>query len=200
MKSAWIFACVALCAGTLLTACGDDDSDGDDASPPDTVPATADSGGATPASTNLATVKPDTGGKVPSDVCSLVSPADLKALAPTAADGKHGSETGAPGQVIGTCHWEWADGIGSLDLRVMTLPAGTTPELVKQSLKAEVKPPGKELSGIGEFAIFTSAINADAEVRFLAKGMLVVIDLSVLGARDKQDLLIALARGVAGKL
>jgi len=121
-------------------------------------------------------------------------------VGPTAGAGKQSPQQSAPGQTVIACRWEWPEGAGSLDLKVSTLPQGLTADMLKSSLRAEAKDKGREVSGIGDFAIVTSAINADVQARALVNGLLVDLDLNVLGAREKQAQVEALLKAVAGRM
>lgn len=194
----------AVAVALLASACG-----GDDDSSADKTPA---GGGGTPAATSPAATT--TGGgsaspaatqassqaKIPADACALVTQDEVHKLAATAGNAQKQTPQAVPGVSVVACRWEWPQGVGSLDLRVSTLPPGTTAAILKTSLSADIGKNGKEVKGLGDYAVVTSAINADANVRALVNGMLLELDLNVLGARDQQDQLVELAKAAAGRI
>lgn len=198
MKSVFKFCAPFLAVAALSAACrGDDNGGKSTAAPKDTAAAsTSAPGAASPAST----AKPATGAKVPADACALLTIDEVRKVSATAGEGKKMTPPAGPGQSLVSCRWEWPEGISTLDVTVMTLPAGVTADFVKISFQAEVKSGGREVSGIGDYAISTSVIAADTEVKALVKGLLLIVDLNGLGAREKQELVIAVARAAAGRI
>jgi hypothetical protein len=204
------FLLLTACAGLALAACGGSDSKSTANTPAAAGSTPAVTAAATKASTSApvatqpaATQKPATTSKVPADACALVTLDQVHQLAPTAGEGKVSPQQGGPGQTVVACRWEWPEGIGSLDVKISTLPVGggITADDVKAGLRATVadgKENGRELSGIGDVAIFRSPIKADANVQAVVNGLMLDIDLNVLGARDSADKLIAFAKVVAG--
>lgn len=195
-------AIVAL--GLLAAGCGGDDDSGSGKTPlaPSGSPAaTVASGSASGSgSASPTSAQGSSQAKVPADACALVNQDEVHKLAATAGNAQKQTPQSVPGVSIVACRWEWPQGAGSLDLRVSTLPPGTTAAILKTSLSADIGKNGKEVKGLGDYAVVTSAINADAEVRALVNGMLLELDLNVLGARDQQDQLVELAKAAAGRI
>jgi hypothetical protein len=202
------FLLLTACAGLALAACGGSSSKSATNTPaaagstPAATAAATKASASTPAATQpAATQKPATTSKVPADACALVTLDQVHQLAPTAGEGQASPQLVAPGQSIVACRWEWPEGVGSLDVKISTIPAGISEAELKAGLQTTAKDGkenGRELSGIGDVAIFTSAINADAKVQAVVHGVMLDIDLNVLGARDQQEKLITLAKIVAG--
>lgn len=182
-----------------MASCGGDDDDGNGAATA-TPGKAGESPAATTGATAPATAKTGTSAKLPADACALLTADELKPVAPTAGQGKKQTPSAGPGQSIVACRWEWPEGVGSLDVEVSTLPAGTTAEIMKTSLLAEAKSSGKEVQGVGQFAIVVSPIAADVQVRALVNGLFLDIDLNQLGAREKQELLVTLAKAIAARI
>lgn len=200
MKLAFTLLLAVCAAATVSWACGGDSTASSTSTPksdsvsPTSVPANAST-----------SASPTSGGgsastaKLPADACALLTADDVHKLAPTAGEGKNTSKASAGSLPGVSCRWEWAEGISSLDVTVSSLPAGSAGTF-KTSLQAEVKSPGRELSGMGDFAIVKSSIAADVTVRVLIKGLLVDVDLNGLGARDKMELVVALAKAAIARL
>jgi len=206
MKTAFILSLATCGVAALSWACG-----GDDDAPATSTPGGSSSSATTaPASTSGAgsasatsTSKPSTQAKLPADACALLTLYEVRKLGPTAGDGKKTNDPGLGGQPAASCRWEWSEGTSSLDVKVSTLPPGMTAAQLKASLQADVKKTtanGRELSGIGDFAALTSYISADVEIQVLVNGLWLDINLNGLGARDKQELVIALAKAAAGRV
>ena len=211
----------ALVCGTLflLAACGgsDDDDGGSDAEDTPAASAGTPSGGVSePIESGDDPTEPpsdgdETAAELPPDACALLTVTEVQQLAPMASEGTPTSEEGAIASV--GCVWDWSDppgaidGTGSLEVHVSSLPPGVSEQTIRQSLTVEVADAGengRELSGIGEYAILTSVIGGSAEVQALVNGRLVTIELIgyVDGdvAREKQDDLIPLAELVAERV
>ena len=200
-----LIACGALlcAASVLLGACGGGDSKNSTNTPAakaTVAPSAAATKGATAAASPTTASKPSGQGKVPADACALLTADEVHTLLPTAGAGKKTNATGGPGQTVVGCQWALETAVGTIDVKVSTLPSGTTPDIIKSSYRAEATDSGRVVDGIGDFAIVTSAISADTEVKVLAGGLLLDIELQQLGAKDKQDAVIALAKAALGRL
>lgn len=199
-----LIACGALVFGAaaLLGACGGSDSKSptnSSAAKESTGPSAATSGASTAANPTTAS-KPSGQGTLPADPCALLTADEVHAILPTAGDGQKANEAGGPGQQVVVCHWELSDAVGTIDVKVSTLPTGISPDTIKSSYGAEAKDSGRVLDGIGDFAIVTSVITADTEVKVLTGTLLLDVELQQLGAKDKQDAVIALAKAALGRL
>ena len=112
-----------------------------------------------------------------SDACALLTVTEVQQLAPMASEGTPTTDEGAIANVGWV--WDWSDpsgaidGTGSLEVHVSSLPPGVSEQTIRQSLTVEVADAGengRELSGIGEYAILTSVIGGSAEVQALVDG------------------------------
>jgi hypothetical protein len=196
-----IAGCVAV-AG--LVACGGDDDSGD---------ATAPAASGSTAAPGKAAVSPTSGGstsaaaKLPTDGCALLTLAEAKQLSALMTAGKPGGPASGPNQAV-SCRWEWEDltkgiSFGTLNVEVQTLPAGESAASIKPFLQAELrdaKENGAEISGAGDYAIYSSTIPANAETKGVVKGLLVVVDYSRADARAQKEAIIALFKLVANRI
>lgn len=212
-KCLFVLACATV---FLIAGCGgsdDGDSGPDESDTPASSAGTAPGGGPAPTADSAEpTEAPSdgeaTGAELPPDACALLTLPEVQQLAPMAQEGTATSDEGAITSV--GCVWDWSDppgaidGTGSLEVHVSSLPPGVSEQTIRQSLTVEVADAGengRELSGIGEYAIMTSVIGGSAEVQALVNGQLVTVELVgyVDGdvAREKQDDVIPLAELVA---
>jgi len=200
MKRVIVLAVVAG-AAAMAVACGGGGNSGGGANTPASSATKAPA--ATSAPTKAATSSSGTSsGKVPGDVCSLVTSDELAQIAAGAGQGEAQTQTTA--QVTSTsCYWKFGDGLLSLTVTVTTLPSDTPADVLKTSLQAEAKDAGqngRELSGIGDFAIYTSTSGIVGDVRVLLKGLLLDLNLNGPGARGLGDKLVPLAKAAAGRI
>jgi hypothetical protein len=210
---------VLTCATMFLVAgCGGSDyGDGgsDESDTPAAGAGTTPGGGSGPTEEGVepteAAADDETAVELPPDACALLTLTEVQQLAPMASAGTPTADEGAIASV--GCVWEWTDpqdaigGTGTLEVHVANLPPGVSQETVRQSLTVEVADAGengRELTGIGQYAILTSPIGGSAEVQALVDGLLVTVELGgyVDGvvAREKQDDVIPLAEIVAERV
>jgi len=139
--------------------------------------------------------------KLPSDACALLTLQEVQTVAPSATKGEGKTEkNGAISSV--NCYWApTGSDLNSVNVTVTTLPASR--DQVKLSLQVEArdqKENGAEVAGLGDFAVFVSSINADAEVKGIVKGLFLSVDLNGIGARGQKEKVIALAKAAAGRI
>jgi len=210
MRTALLIVAASLSIGAFA-ACGDDDNGGGAKDTPatsgsaatqavSTTATQAKSTAATQAATSSSGGGSGSLAKVPGDACALLIADDVAKLSTTAGPGKKLTNQAAPGQTIVACRWEWPEGVSTLDVIVMSLPAGVTTDTLKTSFQAEIKSNGRVLGGVGDFAVVESPIAADAKVRVLVKGLWMDVELNGLGARDKQEQLITVAKAAVGRV
>jgi hypothetical protein len=202
----------AAATGVLAIACSGGGGGGGANTPAKATSATNAAAATAATAKPAATSTSSTGGAsagLPADACTLLTLAEVQQVEPAAKDEGVPSSEGDPVSAV-SCLWEWEDptqGFGSLELTVSTLPPAASEEFVKQSLKvdlADAGANGRELPGIGDYAILKSIIVADAEVKALVGGALLRLDLTGFAAggnaRDRQDTLVPLAQAVAKRL
>lgn len=208
MRTALLVVAASVCLAAFA-GCGDDDNGAAAKNTPTTnssAATQANGTAATQAKSTTTTQATTSGGgsgsqaKVPADACALLTADDVAKLSTTAGPGKKLTTQPAQGQTIVACRWEWPEGVSTLDVKVMSLPAGVTTDMLKASFQAEIKSNGRVLSGVGDFAIVESPISADAMVRVLVKGLEMDVELNGLGARDKQEQLITVAKAALGRV
>lgn len=138
--------------------------------------------------------------KAPASACALLTASESESLG-LAGEGRVVSGPNGPVKEV-QCRWD-SSGLDTLNLTVSELPPGPGAASVKASLQAEARDAGEngsEVSGIGDFAVWTSVIAPNGDVKAIVKGLLLDLEFSGTGARDKKDAIIALARAAAGRL
>jgi len=186
-----------LLAGAIAVACGGGDSK---KTPTTTTQATVPA--ASPTTQTTGSSSGGASGSVPDDACALITLDQVKQLIPDATAGQPSKNSTANVRTSG-CYWTSAGSTLSLKVEFSTLPPSAPRDAVKRSLQTELNDAGsngKELSGIGDYAIVTSSVAVDSELKALVGGILLRIDLNGDGARAKLDDLAPLARAIAPKL
>jgi hypothetical protein len=208
MRAVVVLLLAALGAGLAFTACGGGDDSGGATSP---AGGTAASGATTaPSKAAASTTSGGSTGstaKLPTDGCALLTLDEAKKLSASMTAGKPGGPSSGQNQSV-SCRWEWVDttktvAFGTLTVEVQTLPASVTAAAIKPALQAELrdaKENGSEVTGVGDYSIYTSVIAANGEAKGLVKGLLVIVEYSGADARTQKDNVIALFKLVAGRL
>jgi hypothetical protein len=207
MRAKLFLAVTVIIGAIALAACGDGGDSGGATAP---AGGTAASGAtAAPSKAASATGGGSTGAtaKLPADGCALLTLDEAKKLSASMTAGKPGGASSGQNQAV-SCSWEWVDttktvAFGTLNVEVQTLPASVTAAAIKPSLQAELrdaKENGSEVTGVGDYSIYTSVIAANAEAKGLVRGLLVVVGYSSADARTQKDNVIALFKLVAGRL
>lgn len=204
MKRLFVLAVIAG-AAAMVAACGGGGGNNNAGGGANTQPPSSATKAplATSAPTKAATTPSGTsGGQVPADVCALLTSDELAQIAAGAGQGQARSET-AQQVTTKSCYWLFGDGLLSLTLSVTTIPPGTPPNVMKTSLQSSLQDAGangRELSGLGDYAIYTSIVNIEGRVQVLLKGLLLDLTLNGTGARGLGDKLIPVAKAAAGRI
>jgi hypothetical protein len=146
---------------------------------------------------------------MPKDACALLTVAEIQPLAGTLV------KDGTPGKVTAlgsiSCTYTWGPtgyaATGQFQLNVLATEAskafpGMSTALIKQAMAARVKAGGEagEVPGIGDEATFESDAPTRINVKTLAKGVFLSVELEGPNARLKKDQVIALLKTAAGRL
>jgi hypothetical protein len=182
---------IALAAASafVLGGCGDDD--------------TSDTNKDAPSSEGTkAGAPPSTGGggaaKLPADVCALLTLQEVQTVVTSPEKGKDVKQTN-PSSVL--CHWgSSGSDLTTVNVTVSTLPAGQLQQ-IRVAMQAEGKAPnGAEVAGLGDYAVFESAIEIVGEVKAIVKGLLLIVELNGPNGRAQKDKVITLAKAAAGRI
>jgi hypothetical protein len=144
---------------------------------------------------------------LPSDACKLLTLNEVTPFVATATEGKPVTNSGQANEVM--CRWDAEETPGgpidltTLNVSVTEFPSSLPKAELKLGLAAEGKDPGnKQVSGLGDYAIVTSAIPPNAEVKVLVGQLLLDVEYSSsdpLGS-TRQDDVVALAKLAFGRL
>jgi hypothetical protein len=190
-----VFVVVLAVACTLtIAACGDDSTSGTASNAPGS------SGPTTTGPTKAGGVTVTAGSaKLPADPCALLTLPEVQTVAPSAAKGVATTS----GTISANCYWgATGQDTNSVTVSVLILPSGTAAQ-AKLGLQAQAKDPkvnGAEISGVGDFAVFTSTVTVDAEGQALLNGVLVNVTLNGTNARGQKDKVVALLKDVVGRM
>jgi hypothetical protein len=146
------------------------------------------------------------------DPCTLLTPAEIQALAPTAKIG-----AGAP-QLVSkeldshSCEYTWGTGnniqSGKSYFHIEVgdaskMYSGTSPALIKQGMLGMATrggPNTSQIAGVGDAAIFESGDTNRAHATAYAKGSILIIAFESTNARAKKDQVIALLKAATARL
>jgi hypothetical protein len=150
----------------------------------------------------------------PKDPCTLLKPADIQTLAPTAKI-SNGVVT-ENGPLGGTCKYSWGPrtnewGDSAVTVTVVDAskawPGGLSPDVIKRRILGDMKtggPEAAEIPGIGDGAVFTTepkSYNAAAKAYFVkTKGVLLELKFHGGNALAQKDKLITLLKTAAAAL
>jgi hypothetical protein len=150
----------------------------------------------------------------PQDPCSLLKPADIQPLAPTAKISSGVLTDNGP--LGGTCTYSWGPrtnewGTTALTVTVVDVakawPGGMSSDAVKQRVLGDIKtggPDASEISGIGDGGVFTTqskSYNAKAKAYLVkSKGALLEVQFHGGNAVAQKDKLIVLLKAAAAAL
>jgi hypothetical protein len=138
--------------------------------------------------------------KLPSDACTLLTTDEIKPLVPGTGPGVAPTTNTQPNEVV--CRWEDPSIVQDVVVTVTQLPSSIPTNQLTLGLGAEAQDSGKKVSGVGDYAIVTSAIPADAEAKVLVGHVLLSVEYSSedpLG-NTKQDDVVGLAKLALGRL
>jgi len=146
---------------------------------------------------------------MPKDACALLIVAEVQAMAGVAV--KDGIPGSVPSLGALTCTYTWGPGnsaaTGLYQLSVLATDAskafpGMSPALIKQAMRARVKPGGiaGPVPDIGEVATFESDEPIRINAKALAKGVLLTVELEGSNARLQKDQVILLLKTAVGRL
>jgi hypothetical protein len=136
---------------------------------------------------------------LPSDACKLLTTDEVKPLVPGTSPGAPVAN-GQPSEVV--CRWEDPNVVQDVVVTVTKLPSSIPTAQLTVGLGAETKDSGKKVSGVGDYAIVTSAIPPNAEAKVLVGHLLLSVEYSSddpLGS-TRQDDVVALAKLALGRL
>lgn len=137
---------------------------------------------------------------LPSDACKLLTTDEVKPLVPGTVPGVAPTANGQPNEVM--CRWEDPTIVQDVVLTVTQLPSSIPTNELTLGLGAEARDSGKKVSGLGDFAIVTSAIPPNAEAKVLLGHTLLSVEYSSdnpLGS-TRQDDVVGLAKLAVGRL
>lgn len=142
----------------------------------------------------------------PKDPCTLLTHAEVQALAPGA---KIGNGVATKMEEIGIeCEWKWGAGSGAQSLVVAlgdnakTYPGLSLADLT-QGLMAKAAVPGATavaVTGVGHPAIFDSSSPSRAEATALVKSFTVQVSLFAPDARARKAQVVSLLKSAVGRL
>jgi len=136
---------------------------------------------------------------LPSDACKLLTTEEVTALVPGTSPGA-AVPNSQPNEVI--CRWDDPNVLQDVVVTVTKLPSSLPTNELTLGLGAEAQDSGKKVSGLGDYAIVTSAIPANAEAKVLAGHVLLSVEYSSddpLGS-TRQDDVVGLAKLALGRL
>jgi hypothetical protein len=138
--------------------------------------------------------------KLPKNACKLLTAAEVQTLV-TDADAGTPKKESAGGAKSVRCYWRSTSdtNLASLTVQVLSLPPNYPPGFLKQALQSEDG--AKKVSGIGSFAVVSSVVNVDVEVKAIVRGSLTfIVEYNATGAQDQQDAVIAAAKAGAKRV
>ena len=137
---------------------------------------------------------------LPSDACKLLTTDENKPLVPGTSPGVAPTTNTQPGEVV--CRWEDPNIVEDVVVTVTKLPSSIPDNQLTVGLAAEAQDSGKKVSGVGDYAIVTSAIPSNAEAKVLVGHVLLSVEYSSddpLG-NTRQDDVVGLAKLALGRL
>jgi hypothetical protein len=152
------------------------------------------------ARTTTTTAAKKSAASLPSDACKLLTTDEVKPLVPGTSPGSSANTSPDPNSVM--CRWDDPNALQDVVLTVTKLPSSISTNELTLGLGAEAQDSGKKVSGLGDYAIVTSAIPPNAEVKVLDGHVLLSVELSSddpLGS-TRQDDVVALAKLAFGRL
>jgi hypothetical protein len=145
------------------------------------------------------------------DVCGLLKPAEIQALAGAAKIGA-GKASSSPELGARACEYQWGTGgnvqSGKTFFNFSVTPLakafpGLDPSTIKQGLLMSAKQGNAnagELPGVGDGAVFESDAPIRMKTTALAKGNMLVVTYESVNARTKKDQVAALLKTAVGRL
>jgi len=152
-----------------------------------------------PKHTTTTTAAKKSAASLPSDACKLLTTEEVKPLVPGTSPGAPVAN-GQPNEVV--CRWEDPNVVQDVVVTATKLPSSIPAAQLTVGLGAEAKDSGKKVSGVGDYAIVTSAIPPNAEAKVLVGHLLLSVEYSSddpLGS-TRQDDVVALAKLALGRL
>jgi len=146
------------------------------------------------------------------DPCTLLTPAEIQPLAPTAKIGTGTSQVVQKDLDARECNYTWGTGnnvqSGKSYFHITVTDAakmypGISPQLIKQGMQGIASrggPNASEVAGVGESAIFESTSTIRAQATAYAKGSMLVIAYESVDGRAKKDQVIALLKAAVARL
>jgi len=136
---------------------------------------------------------------LPSDACTLLTTQEVATLVPGTGPGAPVANA-QPDDVV--CRWDDPNILQDIVVTVTKLPSSIPSNQLTLGLGAEAQDSGKKVSGLGDYAVVTSAIPANAEAKVLVGHVLLSVELSSddpLGS-TRQDDVVGLAKLALGRL
>ena len=135
----------------------------------------------------------------PKNACKLLTASEVKALIPDADAGTKKNE-GVQGVKNASCYWKSVSGtnLASLNVTVLSLGSSVPPGFAKLALQHETG--AKKVSGIGSYAIYTSVINVDLNVKAVVGKLTLDVDYNANSAQDQKGAVIKIAKAVAKRI
>jgi len=135
-------------------------------------------------------------GNVP-DACSLVTADELAQIAAGAGQGQARTEA-----TTKECYYSFGQGLLSLTVSVTGLSSGqeSPMKLSLQSSLQDAGNNGREVAGIGAYAVYTSLLPIEGRFQAIVNGLLLDLTLNGTGARGLETQLIQVAKAAAGRL
>lgn len=133
---------------------------------------------------------------LPSDPCSLITDAEALTVMSGTLKKEPVPQQSASGIVSTGCSWNT-----DLDQLNVTLLSGVPVAQVRLAFETESKESnGRSVPGLGDFAVVLSNVNVGADVKLIVRDIAVTVGLIGTGASQKQEALVAVAKGIASRL
>ena len=137
--------------------------------------------------------------KFPKSACKLLTATEIKELIADADPGTKRNE-GGQGVKNATCNWKSVSGenLATLTVTVLDLGSSVPPGFAKLSIQHETG--AHKVSGVGSYAIYTSNVNVNLDVKAVVGKLIIDVDYNATAAQDQKDVVIKLAKAVAKRL
>lgn len=137
--------------------------------------------------------------KFPKNACALLTAAEVQALIPDADAGTKRNQAGQ-GVKNASCYWKSVSGekLATLTVTVLDLGKSVPPGFAKLSIQHETG--AKKVSGVGSFAIYTSLVNIDLDVKAVVGKLILDVDYNANSAQDQKDAVIKIAKAVSKRI